>query len=58
MRTWTTSLFVAAGLLVFAGTGRALQVSTLVELPDFIPDMGTLYVDPATLPAGPLRRRR
>lgn len=29
------------------------QVSNLVALPDFIPGLGTLYVDPATLPAGP-----
>jgi hypothetical protein len=29
------------------------KVSTLVKLPDFIPGMGTLYVDPATLPVGP-----
>lgn len=28
-------------------------VSTLVKLPNFIPGLGTLYVDPATLPAGP-----
>lgn len=28
-------------------------VSTLVKLPDFIPGLGQLYVDPATLPAGP-----
>ena len=28
-------------------------VASLVELPDFIPGLGTLYVDPATLPAGP-----
>ena|SRR5687768_8555162 len=28
-------------------------VSSLVDLPDFIPGMGSLYVDPATLPAGP-----
>jgi hypothetical protein len=28
-------------------------VSKLVPLPDFIPGIGTLYVDPATLPAGP-----
>jgi hypothetical protein len=28
-------------------------VSKLVPLPDFIPGLGTLYVDPATLPAGP-----
>ena len=29
------------------------KVSTLVALPDFIPGLGTLWVDPATLPAGP-----
>ena len=28
-------------------------VSSLVKLPDFIPGLGQLYVDPATLPAGP-----
>ena len=29
------------------------EVSTLVTLPDFLPGLGQLYVDPATLPAGP-----
>ena len=29
------------------------KVSDLVGLPDFLPGMGTLYVNPATLPAGP-----
>lgn len=29
------------------------QVSKLVKLPDFIPGMGSLFVDPSTLPAGP-----
>lgn len=29
------------------------KVSTLVKLPDYLPGMGTLYVDPATLPIGP-----
>lgn len=29
------------------------KVSELVKLPDFIPGMGTLYVDPKTLPEGP-----
>lgn len=28
-------------------------VSKLVALPDFLPGIGTLYVDPKTLPAGP-----
>ncbi len=29
------------------------KVSDLVKLPEFLPGLGTLYVDPATLPAGP-----
>ena len=29
------------------------KVSTLVALPDFVPGLGVLYVDPGTLPAGP-----
>lgn len=29
------------------------QVSTLVALPDFLPGLGQLFIDPATLPAGP-----
>ena len=29
------------------------KVSTLVKLPDYLPGLGTLYVDPATLPVGP-----
>lgn len=28
-------------------------VSGLVQLPDFLPGLGQLFVDPATLPAGP-----
>ena len=30
-----------------------VQVSEIVELPEFFPGLGTLFVDPATLPAGP-----
>ncbi len=33
--------------------GDYKKVSTLVELPEFIPGLGTLYVQPDTLPAGP-----
>ena len=33
--------------------GAYKKVSTLVPLPDFVPGLGLLYVDPATLPAGP-----
>lgn len=29
------------------------QVSKLVKLPDFVPGLGQLFVDPASLPAGP-----
>ncbi len=29
------------------------EVSKLVKLPDFLPGLGQLFVDPATLPAGP-----
>jgi hypothetical protein len=34
-------------------TGAYQKVSSLVKLPDFLPGLGQLYVDPATLPAGP-----
>ncbi|MCV2866119.1 hypothetical protein [Defluviimonas sp. WL0075] len=30
-----------------------IQVSDALPLPEFIPGLGTLFVDPATLPAGP-----
>ena len=33
--------------------GDYKKVSTLVALPDFLPGLGTLYVKPSTLPAGP-----
>jgi hypothetical protein len=33
--------------------GEFKKVSELVKLPDFLPGIGQLYVDPATLPAGP-----
>ena len=38
-------------LATFESVDKA--VSTLVKLPNFIPGLGTLYVDPSTLPAGP-----
>ena len=45
---------VEAGEAAMAPPGGDFQkVSDLVELPEFIPGLGTLYVDPATLPAGP-----
>jgi len=33
--------------------GDYKKVSSLVALPDFVPGLGTLYVNPKTLPAGP-----
>ena len=33
--------------------GKYRKVSTFVPLPDFVPGLGTLYVDPTTLLAGP-----
>jgi hypothetical protein len=33
--------------------GNYKKVSSLVQLPEFLSGLGTLYVDPATLPAGP-----
>jgi len=33
--------------------GAYKKVSELVKLPDFLPGLGTLYVDQKTLPAGP-----
>jgi hypothetical protein len=54
-------IFLAAGSGVCAGWDKDKmppgdnykKVSSLVALPDFIPGLGTLYVDPATMPAGP-----
>ena len=33
--------------------GKYQKVSDLVKLPEFLPGLGQLYVDPETLPAGP-----
>ena len=33
--------------------GPYVQVSEVLPLPAFLPGMGTLFVDPETLPAGP-----
>jgi hypothetical protein len=59
-------LLSAAAIAALAMTGAACaqsqmaapggdyrKVSELVALPEFIPGLGTLYVQPATLPAGP-----
>ena len=50
-------LFASPGIAAAQRTappgGEYQKVSTLVPLPDFVPGLGTLYVVPATLPAGP-----
>jgi hypothetical protein len=33
--------------------GNYKKLSALAQLPDYLPGLGTLYVDPTTLPAGP-----
>ncbi len=43
----------AADVMKAPPGGSYKKVSTLVKLPDFLPGLGTLYVDPKTLPAGP-----
>lgn len=57
--------FFTAGLLALTLAAPALAVETappggdykkvsdLVKLPEFLPGLGTLYVDPSTLPVGP-----
>ena len=62
MKLSCTSLMLAAAV-GFAAPGLAQEtappggkfqkVSELVKLTDFLPGLGQLYVDPATLPAGP-----
>ena len=48
--THMTSAASAASMSPPAGYQK---VSALVKLPDFLPGLGTLYVQPSTLPAGP-----
>src|SRR5205814_9629770 len=66
-RSWFIITFLALGVLLAFGYaqtraqsltmappgGEYKKVSSLVKLPDFLPGMGTLYVVPSTLPAGP-----
>jgi hypothetical protein len=66
-RSWFITPFLALSVLLlfsYARTtaqslttappgGEYKKVSSLVKLPDFLPGMGTLYVVPSTLPAGP-----
>jgi hypothetical protein len=51
------ALVAGAGLVAAQQTAPPAdnykKVSSLVALPDFIPGLGTLYVDPKTMPVGP-----
>lgn len=59
----TLAVCVALALSLAPAAARSLRnapppapykkVSQLVKLPDFVPGIGTLYVDPKTLPEGP-----
>lgn len=63
MRIVTTTFLFTLALAALAPAARAQdaappngefqKVSDLVELPEFLPGLGILYVDPGTLPAGP-----
>ena len=44
---------VSAADVTTAAPANFKKVSSLVKLPDFLPGLGTLYVDPSTLPVGP-----
>src|SRR3954451_17546677 len=52
------ALALLAGISTASAASTSLpsgykKVSGLVKLPDFLPGLGTLYVQPSTLPAGP-----
>ncbi|BCR06823.1 hypothetical protein DESUT3_38920 [Desulfuromonas versatilis] len=61
MRKLLAIVVVLLALAATAGAGGSKappdasykKVSDLVPLPEFLPGMGTLYVQPATLPVGP-----
>ena len=44
---------VPADIAMSPPSGAFQAVSGLVPLPDFLPGLGQLFVDPSTLPAGP-----
>lgn len=54
----TLSLVAVTGVAVAANIhtqppANFKKVSTLVKLPEYLPGLGVLYVDPSTLPLGP-----
>lgn len=63
MRMRASAIFVAAMLVALPASAASVlneppaapyeKMSTLFKFPDFAPGLGTLYVDPKTLPVGP-----
>jgi hypothetical protein len=51
--TASTDKGMKGGMHAHPPGGEYRQVSELVALPEFIPGLGRLYVQPETLPAGP-----
>ena len=49
----TSAVAAESGVEKAPPKGAYKKVSELVKLPDFLPGIGTLYVDPKTLPDGP-----
>jgi len=49
----TSAPVVRAASITTSAPPTFKKVSSLVKLPDFVPGLGTLYVDPSTLPTGP-----
>ncbi len=52
-RASNTVAVLAAGVANAPPGGAYRKFSELVQVPDFVPGLGILYVDPATLPQGP-----
>ncbi len=53
LATWQTAEARQASIAKAPPPAKFQAVSKLFGLPDFLPGLGTLYVDPATAPAGP-----
>jgi hypothetical protein len=50
---WMVSPVASAADITTSPPASFKKVSSLVKLPDYLPGLGTLYVDPSTLPVGP-----
>jgi len=50
---WMVAPVASAADITTSPPASFKKVSSLVKLPDYLPGLGTLYVDPSTLPVGP-----